>query len=915
MSFLYELIVGPIELIVDLVFIFISNFIKGGGIAIAGVSLVINLLALPLYNIADKIQQKERDIQKKLEPRVKKIKAAFKGDEQFMILSEYYRQNGYNPIYSLRNALSILIQIPFFMAAYNYLSNSEHLKNISFYFLKNLGEPDKLLTLKIGATLISINVLPIVMTLINVISSAIYTKGFPLKEKIQVYALAAIFLVLLYNSPCGLVFYWILNNLFSLAKNIILKMKKPGKVLHILISIVMIFITLYFWKTKGGAPLWKKMAFTLFAALIVTIPFVLNIFKKLFPKSKTEKALSKEESKTYKTILIFSAILTSITIGLLLPSSVIATSPTEFSFLGTISSPSLYIVHSLFLCLGIFTFWPLLLIKMFNANIKISAYTYLILAVSLITNIYIFKHNYGTINPLFILSDPTELTKNNFVLTFMPIVLIGILSSLFILLEKKNIKISKYISMIVIALCLGEVALSFQKINKINKEYLTYKQQKEDIQHKVNTEKSLIKFNLTKTGKNVIVIFIDRAIPEFFKYALQEFPELKESYKGFNFYPNTISYGPVTITGAPAMLAGYQYTPIEMNKRTDKLLVEKHNEALLMMPRLFSEAGYDVSVSDTPWTNYSWEPDWTPFKKYPEIKTNRLIGAYTANYLQDIKNGDKNSSKDVSLICKKQISLFSMLQALYPPIRNIFYDITNYSVSTVSQSDFEENFSVLYMLPNFTDFSNTQNTYTFIGNDTPHEWAFLNPPYYNAESSEKINKINSNFKPKNDDELKGYQTNIATYKQIGHYLDYLKENNAYDNSRIIIVSDHGKAMNFDSFDKEIVSNASAYNCLLLVKDFNSKDEININNSFMTNADTIHLATNNLNVSNLNPFTGEKIENQKELNNGIINLHTQKHVNWQATSLLKANQFELDGTIYQIKDNIFKKENWTVKEDK
>ncbi len=156
-----------------------------------------------------------------------KVKAS-SGDEQYMILSTFYKQNHYHPMMALRSSFGLLIQIPFFMAAYNYLSNSEHLKNISFYFLKNLGEPDKLLTLKIGATLISINVLPIVMTLINVISSAIYTKGFPLKEKIQVYALAAIFLVLLYNSPCGLVFYWILNNLFSLAKNIILKMKKPG---------------------------------------------------------------------------------------------------------------------------------------------------------------------------------------------------------------------------------------------------------------------------------------------------------------------------------------------------------------------------------------------------------------------------------------------------------------------------------------------------------------------------------------------------------------------------------------------------------------------------------------------------------------------------------------------------------------
>lgn len=914
MSFLYDLIVGPIELVVDLVFIFISNFIKGGGIAIAGVSLVINLLALPLYNIADKIQQKERDIQKKLEPRVKKIKAAFKGDEQFMILSEYYRQNGYNPIYSLRNALSILIQIPFFMAAYNYLSNSEHLKNISFYFLQNLGEPDKLFSFTIGAKLITVNVLPIVMTIINIISSAIYTKGFPLKEKIQVYGLAAIFLILLYNSPSGLVFYWILNNLFSLAKNIILKMKHPGKILHILISAVMIFITLYFWKTKTSAPLWKKLAFTVFAITAIVIPFGISIFKKFIKQAKDKKVLSKNESNTYKSILLFSSILTALSIGFLLPASVIGTSPTEFSFLGSIESPTLYIFHSLFLCLGIFVFWPLLLIKMFNANIKISAYSYLTLTIAILTNIYIFKHNYGTINPLFILNDPIELTKNSISNTIFPIILIFVSVLAFILIEKKNVKITKYISIVVFAICLGELALSLQKLTFIQKEFTEYKHQKENLQNQVSSENSLTKFNLTKTGQNVIILFIDRAIPNFFEYSLQEFPELTNSFKGFTFYPNTISYGPVTVTGVPAMLGGYQYTPSEINKRTDTLLVDKHNESILLMPRLFLNADYDVSVADTPWTNYSWEPDWTPFKPYPEIKTNRLVGAYTVNYLQEVSKGNSTSKKDISTICKKQITLFSILQALYPPLRNLFYDVTNYSVSTVSQSDFEENFSVLYLLDEFFDFTNNKNTFTFIGNDTTHEWAFLNAPEYTAESTEIINNVKSDFVPKDNNELKGYQTNIAAYKQIGKFLDFLKENNVYDNTRIIIVSDHGKAMNLDSFDKDIRNMASAYNCLLLYKDFNSTSDFIIDNKFMTNADTIHLATKDLDISDINPFTGKKIENVKELNNGVINLYTEKNVNWQAASLLKAKTFNLNGTIYQISDNIFKKENWKVLEE-
>ena len=68
------------------------------------------------------------------------------------------------------------------------------------------------------------------MTLINFISGAIYTKDATFKEKIQLSVMALIFLILLYNSPSGLVIYWILNNLFSLVKNIVMKTKNPGKI-------------------------------------------------------------------------------------------------------------------------------------------------------------------------------------------------------------------------------------------------------------------------------------------------------------------------------------------------------------------------------------------------------------------------------------------------------------------------------------------------------------------------------------------------------------------------------------------------------------------------------------------------------------------------------------------------------------
>ena len=240
---IYDIIIAPIEALVDWIFSFILNKVPQLGVigAIVGVSIVINIIALPLYNIADAIQDRERKIKGRLEPRVKRIKRAFKGDEQFLILSEYYRQNGYHPLYVLRSATSLLIQIPFFMAAYNYLSESEVLRQSSFWIFSNLGAPDSLLDFNLFGLALSINVLPIIMTLINFGSGYIYTKEAALSDKVQLYGLGVFFLILLYASPSGLVIYWIMNNVFSLAKNVVMKTKRPGLVLHGLCSIVIAF--------------------------------------------------------------------------------------------------------------------------------------------------------------------------------------------------------------------------------------------------------------------------------------------------------------------------------------------------------------------------------------------------------------------------------------------------------------------------------------------------------------------------------------------------------------------------------------------------------------------------------------------------------------------------------------------------
>ena len=220
----------PLEVVFDWIFNFILNKLPQFGIigAIVGLSLVVNILALPLYNMADRLQEEEREKQKSMEKWVKHYKKTFKGNEQFMMLSELYRQNNYHPIYALRTTFSILIQLPFFIAAYHYLRTNTILNDVGFLFIKDLSKPDNLFCLKGGENPFYFNILPCIMTAINCISGTIYTKHAPLKEKLQVYVLALVFLALLYTSPSGLVIYWTLNNIFSLIKNFIQKV--PHKI-------------------------------------------------------------------------------------------------------------------------------------------------------------------------------------------------------------------------------------------------------------------------------------------------------------------------------------------------------------------------------------------------------------------------------------------------------------------------------------------------------------------------------------------------------------------------------------------------------------------------------------------------------------------------------------------------------------
>ena len=219
---LYNITIYPIEFIIEIVFYLFNNVFKSGyATSLFFLSLIINFIFLPLYNIAESWQAKERAIQEKMKPMIDNIKAVYKGDQRYLLIRNCQRINGYKTIYAFRGTLGLLIQIPFFLATYNFIHNLSGLQLGSFLFIKDFSKPDGILN--IGD--ISVNILPFIMTLFSLLAGLIYSKKLRFKESLPLYIVSLIFLVLLYNSPSGLVFYWTLNCLFSLIKNIFIEYK------------------------------------------------------------------------------------------------------------------------------------------------------------------------------------------------------------------------------------------------------------------------------------------------------------------------------------------------------------------------------------------------------------------------------------------------------------------------------------------------------------------------------------------------------------------------------------------------------------------------------------------------------------------------------------------------------------------
>lgn len=900
---LYTLIIYPLTLLIETSYKLVYEVFGNVGLAVIGVSVAVSLLCLPLYIVAEKWQQIERDKQKEMSSGIDRIKKAFKGDEQYMVLTTFYKQKRYHPLMALRSSFGLLIQVPFFIAAYSFLSSMPALQGQAFFFIRDMGMPDALFS--IGS--FPVNVLPIAMTIINIAGSAVYTKGFKLKEKLPIYAMALIFLALLYDSPAGLVLYWTMNNVFSLVKNIFYKIKRPLFVLYLLASLAAAYGIHYVLARHNGL-FSKRLVMALILALVFFVPLFVKGAKWILNNCLPGLLQSKHDRHA---IFLLSAFSLALLTGLVIPSYTISSSVLEFVDIDGILSPNFFIRSILLQSAGIFVFWFCCVYFLFGKRVQsLMAFGALFLLAAASLNTFAFGGNYGNVSRVFVFDKAINDSKPYLIFNLAALLLAGaaLLAMLKFFAAKKA----------AIPLC-AIILISFASIGTINA--IKIQAQTNEYASRQVKEENSIKpvFHFSKEGKNVVVIMSDRAENAFVEPIFEAYPDLKEAYKDWTLYSHTLSYDSHTLLGAPPLYGGYEYTPLNMNARDSVPLKDKNNEALLLMPRVFTEqAGFGAQVSDLSWANYSWVPDMSICDPYPQITPLNLERKYTSKWISE--HPDKVKANTTSQTIKRNFLWFALFKESPAFIRESLYDDGAWWTSDEAYADIVEyitKLSVLEYLPDLTDFcGNDKGNFVLLQSMVTHTSIELQAPNFDPS----IN-ITDKGKFAGDPENETISSNIAMLKRVAKWMDFLKENGCYDNTRIIIVADHGAgkggpARKFFTDNGEIKE--SGYELdqnhpLLMVKDFAGKNgsgkntarEFTVDGSFMTNADTPYLAFEGIVKKPINPWTGKEITKREDsAAYGVVAgapYDPGKH------GLYK---FDLDGIkVYDVFDDMSKASNW------
>ncbi|HEX5228781.1 MAG TPA: membrane protein insertase YidC [Bryobacteraceae bacterium] len=187
-----------------------DNFVHNYGWSIIIITIVINIVILPLRWKSMKSQRKMQALQ----PKLAAINAKYKGlklndprkAEQNQEVMEFYKKEGVNP---MGGCLPMLIQLPLIYAFWKVIAVTIEMRGASWLWVSDLSSPETL----------PIRILPIVMIASQfMIQQMTPTPGMDPSQAKMTKFMPLLFGFLFYNFSSGVVLYYLTSNLVGVAQ-------------------------------------------------------------------------------------------------------------------------------------------------------------------------------------------------------------------------------------------------------------------------------------------------------------------------------------------------------------------------------------------------------------------------------------------------------------------------------------------------------------------------------------------------------------------------------------------------------------------------------------------------------------------------------------------------------------------------
>jgi YidC/Oxa1 family membrane protein insertase len=218
---MFDFLAKPFLWIMNQIYKVIPNY----GIAIIILTLITKIILFPLGNKS----YKSMNDMKRMQPLMTEIREKYKDDKKKMNeeTMALYRTYKINP---MGGCLPMVVQLPVFFALYRMLYQAIELRHAPFFgWINDLSAPDRLFQFGFSIPFMEppygIPVLTIVMGATMFLQQKMSPPpGDPTQAKLMMF-MPLIFTVIFINFSAGLVLYWLINNIFSIAQQYYIQKK------------------------------------------------------------------------------------------------------------------------------------------------------------------------------------------------------------------------------------------------------------------------------------------------------------------------------------------------------------------------------------------------------------------------------------------------------------------------------------------------------------------------------------------------------------------------------------------------------------------------------------------------------------------------------------------------------------------